>query len=744
MGLRSGLAIGVAGVARWGLRSVLHRNGGVLPGSLALKVDPQLLASLAARVDESIVVTGTNGKTTTTNLLANAIAAAGADVVCNRAGNNMETGITGALIEAGPRSGTAGAPSTGAADAPRSGTAGAPRTGEAGVSHRVGVFECDELYTVRVLPKLRPRYLVLLNLFRDQLDRYGEIDHTQEVIARALASSPETALIFNADDPLCASIADRVGNRSIPFGIDGAVGTESDPISDSRFCAKCNAPLTYDYVQYGQLGKYSCPRCGWARPRLARRVLDVRLGEDGYAFNVEDTHLTTTYNGLYMVYNIAAAFFAAREMGMPAERFQGVLDAYRPVGGRTGKFELNGRRILTNLAKNPVGFDRIIQQVCTSGGRTCAFFLNDNDADGHDVSWIWDVEFERLAGTPGLTCFAGGTRAHDMQIRLKYAGIDARLIKGIGEAVNGANAAEAAGALPAGEILYAVANYTALPMVLADIRRDGGAEAAFEVPARAGFAKASPAEPPLTQLTTAARPIRLVHLYPDALNLYGDRGNICVLRERCLWRGIPVRVDEVRMGDELDLDGADVVMMGGGADRDQLAVVAELRRQREVLASYVADGGALLAICGSYQLLGSYYEMGGERVEGLGILDIKTIQGEGRLIGNVAVQTELFDQPLVGFENHGGRTYLGADERPLGRSLVAGTGNNEHDGHEGVLHGGVVGTYFHGPVLPKNVALADWLLAHAIKRANLPYELTPLDDERENAAHAAAMKLIHR
>lgn len=720
MGLRSGLAIGVAGAARWGLRSVLHRNGGVLPGSLALKVDPQLLSTLADRIDQSIVVTGTNGKTTTTNLLANAIEASGAQVVCNRAGNNMETGITGALIEAGPRAH--------AADAAR----------------RVGVFECDELYTVRVLPKLRPRYLVLLNLFRDQLDRYGEIDHTQEAIAKALAFSPETALIFNADDPLCASIAARVGNRAIPFGIEGPVGTESDPISDSRFCAKCNAPLRYEYVQYGQLGKYSCPRCGWARPALARRVLGARLGRDGYAFNLEDTHLTTSYNGLYMVYNIAAAFFAAREMGMPAERFQGVLDAYRPVGGRTGKFEFDGRRILTNLAKNPVGFDRIIQQVCTSGGRACAFFLNDNDADGHDVSWIWDVEFERLAGTPGLTCFAGGTRAHDMQVRLKYAGIDARLIKGVGEAVNGANAAEAAGSLPTGEILYAVANYTALPIVLADIRRGGGAEAAFEVPATAGFERTPAAVPPLTQLTETARPIRLVHLYPDALNLYGDRGNICVLRERCLWRGIPVQVDEVRMGDELDLADADVVMMGGGADRDQLAVAAELRRHRAALAKYVEDGGVLLAICGSYQLLGRYYEMGGERVDGLGILDIETRQGEGRLIGNVAAQTKLFDSPLVGFENHGGRTYLDADEEPLGKSLVTGTGNNERDGFEGVLHGGVVGTYFHGPILPKNVALADWLLARAIERAGLPYRLTPLDDERENAAHAAAMKLIHR
>ena len=717
MGLRSGLAIGVAGATRWGLRSVLHRNGGVLPGNLALRVDPELLASLADRIDESIVVTGTNGKTTTTNLLANAIAASGADVVCNRAGNNMETGITGALIEAGARGSSASA-------------------------RRVGVFECDELYTVRVLPKIRPRYLLLLNLFRDQLDRYGEIDHTQAVIADALKASPDTTLIFNADDPLCASIADRVPNRTIPFGIDGAAGTESDPISDSRFCARCNAPLRYDYVQYGQLGSYRCPACGWGRPALERCVMDVALTCGGYAFQVDGTPITTVYNGLYMVYNIAAAFVGAREMGMPVGAFQHVLDTYKPVGGRTGKFQLHGRRVLTNLAKNPVGFDRIIQQICTSGGRACAFFLNDNDADGHDVSWIWDVEFERLAGTPGLTCFAGGTRAHDMQIRLKYAGIDAALIGDVTGAVEGAARAEETGALPADEILYAVANYTALPVVLADLKRSGAAEASFDVPATASFARPAPAAPVLSQAASGVRPVRLVHLYPDALNLYGDRGNICVLRQRCLWRGIPVQVDEVCMGDALDLADGDVVMMGGGADRDQLAVAAELLRQREKLTAYVESGGALLAICGSYQLLGTYYEMEGKRVDGLAVLDVKTISGEGRLIGNVAVKTQLFEQPLVGFENHGGRTYLGPDEHPLGKSLVTGTGNNEHDGYEGVLHDGVVGTYFHGPVLPKNVALADWLLAHAIERAGLPYRLTPLDDAEENEAHTAAMGLI--
>ena len=219
---------------------------------------------------------------------------------------------------------------------------------------------------MRVLPKLKPTHFVLLNLFRDQLDRYGEIDHTQEVIAHALELSPATTLIYNADDPLCASIAARVPNASIAFGIDGATNTESDRISDSRFCSQCNAPLEYDYVQYGQLGAYHCPSCGWARPALVRRVTNVKLSRDGYGFDLvfgsdssaPAAHIDTRYNGLYMVYNVAAAFFAAHELGVDTAHLQPTLNAYVPAGGRMGRWDIAGRTVEANLAKNPVGFDR--------------------------------------------------------------------------------------------------------------------------------------------------------------------------------------------------------------------------------------------------------------------------------------------------------------------------------------------------------------------------------------------------
>ena len=722
MSVRSSFATSAAGLARWGLRSVLHRNGGVLPGTVAMKIDPELLGTLGRMLDKSVVVTGTNGKTTTTNLIADAAAASGAITVCNRAGNNMEPGIVGALLES------------------------YGRIKHQGDTARIGVFECDELYTARILPKLKPRFFVLLNLFRDQLDRCGEIDHTQDVIVQALESSRFTTLIFNADDPLCAAIADRVPNPAIPFGLTEATGTETTRISESRFCPKCGTPLDYAFVQYGQLGSYACPECGWSRPELARSVSRVALTPKGYSFdatgkNEQVTHIDTSYNGLYMVYNVAAAFFAAQQLGAHAEQFQHVLDAYVPAGGRMASWDVAGRKVVSNLAKNPVGFDRQIQQIKTAGGTLAAFFLNDNDADGHDVSWIWDVDFERIADTPGLVAFAGGTRAHDMQVRLKYAGIEVQIIGSIAPAL------AAVAQKNIDEPFYAVANYTAFPALVKELEKLQ-AQGALTAEAAQGI------EPfrALDKQLELERPLRVVYLYPDALNLYGDGGNAMIIKSRCAWRGIPVTVDEVTMGQKLNLESADIVLMGGGADRDQLAVAHELASRREEIARYVESDGTLLAICGSYQLLGHSYYMGDTRIEGLGVLDIETTRGEGRLIGNVAVTTELCDAPLVGFENHGGRTHLGPNAAPLGDSVVPDTGNNGGDGHEGVLYRGVVGTYLHGPALSKNPQLADWLIEHALRRriqqgdrtAASLLPLYPLDDSLEHAAHDAAMKLVEQ
>jgi len=238
--------------------------------------------------------------------------------------------------------------------------------------------------------------------------------------------------------------------------------------------------------------------------------------------------------------------------------------------------------------------------------------------------------------------------------------------------------------------------------------------------------------------------LRLLALYPEQMNIYADRGNILFMQRRCEWRGIGFRYAASGPGDGLDPWDHDLIYIGGGQDRDQVLVAEDmLRTKREAIASAVNDGAALLAVCGGYQLLGHRYELGEESIPGLGIADLETVREPGpRLIGNVAIETDLGDGPrvLAGFENHGGRTVLGPDAEPLGR-VLHGHGNNGRDGHEGVKRLNLIGTYLHGPLLPKNAWLADRLIALAIERrtGSLP-ELESLGDELEIAAHAGALR----
>jgi CobQ-like glutamine amidotransferase family enzyme len=234
------------------------------------------------------------------------------------------------------------------------------------------------------------------------------------------------------------------------------------------------------------------------------------------------------------------------------------------------------------------------------------------------------------------------------------------------------------------------------------------------------------------------RGLRVCALYPELMNIYADRGNLAVLRARCEWRVLGFELAGSTLGERLDPDAHDLFYMGGGQDRDQIAVAHDMiATKREALHAAAGDGAVVLAVCGGYQLLGSAYELGDEELPGVGLVDLRTVREPGpRLIGNCAIEADLGTGPRViaGFENHGGRTYLGEGERPLGR-VLKGHGNNGRDGSEGVHRGSVIGTYLHGPLLPKNVWLADRLIELA-----LGVELEPLDDELERAAHASARR----
>lgn len=229
--------------------------------------------------------------------------------------------------------------------------------------------------------------------------------------------------------------------------------------------------------------------------------------------------------------------------------------------------------------------------------------------------------------------------------------------------------------------------------------------------------------------------ITIGHLYPELLNLYGDRGNIQCLVKRCQWRGIDVEVKAYEQEDEIDFSALDIVLLGGGSDREQMIVCEKLREIREDFRTYVESDGVVIAICGGYQLLGNYYKTELGMIEGLGLVDMQTEQGEERLIGNIVMQSELFEMPIVGFENHGGRTCI-CGNRPLGK-VLHGYGNDGKSGYEGVIYRNVVGTYLHGPLLPKNPLFADWLLTRALERKyGKEVELAQLDDREETEANA--------
>jgi hypothetical protein len=236
------------------------------------------------------------------------------------------------------------------------------------------------------------------------------------------------------------------------------------------------------------------------------------------------------------------------------------------------------------------------------------------------------------------------------------------------------------------------------------------------------------------------RPLRVCALYPDLMNIYADRGNLLLLERRCAWRGIAFELTGAGIGDPLDPGAADLFYIGGGQDRDQRLCALDLvQTKKDALHAAAARGAVVLAVCGGYQLLGHSYRLGDEELPGAGLVDLETVREDGpRLIGNVAIEVELTPgepRVLAGFENHGGRTHLGAGEAPLGR-VLKGHGNNGRDGFEGVHRGTVIGTYLHGPLLPKNAWFADWLIATATGRT----ELSALDDDLEADAHTAARR----
>jgi lipid II isoglutaminyl synthase (glutamine-hydrolysing) len=369
-----------------------------------LRLAPDAIAQLSRRLGRgSVLVSATNGKTTTSAMLAAVLGQAGIPLVHNRAGSNMHWGVATALLDAGR------------------------------ANDELGLFEVDEAWLPAVADAVEPRLVLLSNLFRDQLDRYGELELLAERWAETVKRhAGGTRFALNADDPLVADLGRGI-DGTVYFGVadDSQALPALQHAADSKHCRNCGHAYVYDAVYLGHLGRYHCPNCGRRRPdpQVVAPKVDLH-GMKGSSFELETpagaTRVELKLPGLYNVYNALAAATAALELGATLDQVRAGLEGFGGAFGRVERIPVGGREVLILLVKNPAGANEVLRTLTLEDGQLDLWLaLNDRIADGRDVSWIWDADFEMLAGRVAtVTC--SGTRAEEMALRLKYAGIDAK------------------------------------------------------------------------------------------------------------------------------------------------------------------------------------------------------------------------------------------------------------------------------------------------------------------------------
>jgi lipid II isoglutaminyl synthase (glutamine-hydrolysing) len=419
------------------LRALGRSGGTTLPGRLLLRLSPGSLERMAGELDRgAVLVSATNGKTTTAAMVAAAMERAGRRIVHNRAGSNMAWGVATALLDA--------------------------RRGRG----QLGLFEVDEAWLPRVARAVRPGTYLLANLFRDQLDRYGELELLADRWAELVAEEADRGarFVLNADDPLVADLG-RGREKVVYFGLedDSQALPELQHAADSKHCRNCGHAYEYEAVYLGHMGRYRCPNCGRERLRpqvAARRV--VLEGMTGSRLELATPEgavaLRLRLPGLYNVYNALAAAATALSLGVALDTVRNALEDFSGAFGRVETIPVAGRDVSILLVKNPAGANEVLRTLTLGDGALDLWLaLNDRTADGRDVSWIWDADFELLAGrVRRATC--SGTRAEEMALRLKYAGVEAELAveRDITAALDSAVAASDGGPL------YALPTYTAL------------------------------------------------------------------------------------------------------------------------------------------------------------------------------------------------------------------------------------------------------------------------------------------
>ena len=424
---------------------LIGKKSSSAPGEFALKVCPDLVSGLNKCVKKGVIITcGTNGKTTTNNLMCSALENKGYKVLCNRIGANMLSGIATVMVQ------------------------------EMNVFGKLNAdyacFEVDEAYAHIVFDRVKPDIMVVTNLFRDQLDRYGEVDTTSELMKKAMIKVPELKVILNGDDPNCVQFSTVKGIKPYYYGISEQVLEQKNGTNEGKFCPVCGEVQEYNYYHYSQLGDFKCPKCGFKRPEIDFEVREVNLGTP-MKFSVNGRPLEINYKGFYNIYNIAAVYGAMEVLGEGTDDFTQLLSEYKPQIGRMQEFKLN-KSVILNLSKNPAGFNQAIEAINQDKRKKDVIIaVNDAVSDGRDISWFWDVEFDKVKNENLNELILSGLRVWDLGLRFKYEDITPDLMtQSMNEAIDRALKSDS-------EVVYAIVNYTALfptETILNSILKSGG------------------------------------------------------------------------------------------------------------------------------------------------------------------------------------------------------------------------------------------------------------------------------
>lgn len=702
---------------------ICHKNGGNFLGKIAFDWNPEIFKYFKVKCPV-IAVSATNGKTMTNNCIGYTLKTAGYKVVSNVEGNNMETGILSTILK------------------------NCTLTGKIKADYLV--FEVDESYIPVVFKDFRLDTLVILNFFRDQLDRNGEVESLILRINEFLKTYNGN-LVLNNDDPNVARLGQaNPSNQNVYyFSVDKYqfATEEIKEAGEGKFCPFCKTRLEYEYYQYSHVGKFKCPNCNFGDNEIYKLATNVDL--KNRCFDIDGNTYKINGNSIYLIYNYTAVYSVCSLYNISNDVVKKSFSTFALNNGRLEEIKINGVPTIINLAKNPTGSNvslRILNE--DDSEKDLLFVLNDNIADGFDVSWIWDINFNNLNNVSRIV--TSGTRAYDIAIRIKTSGFPVEKIEPY------LNLEDAIKALYKTNVKkYVIANYTSLQPTRHELKKfDEICQNNLENVCNDNISSdlnVSEMSQQKNDKTTSDNSdcLKILYLYPDMLELYGDYGNIQVLKYRIESRGYKAIIDRYSIGDAApNFNDYDIVFAGGGADNEQSILANDLIKYKDNIKEAVNNGVFFLLICGAYQLFGKYYKgVEGNIIPGLEVFDYYTVANpdrKKRCIGNIVIDANLSSSndiiktKVIGFENHGGQTF---DISASFGNVLFGNGNKFGDSEEGFFQSNVIATYLHGPLLSKNPDLCDYIIKYCLdRRYNGNVILEPLNDGFENLCREQLLK----